>query len=76
MIRIQKPAQSERPSMPTEALPVSPSPRAQSATTMRSDLPRIDSHALLRGNNLLLIDHAGDRYILRMTRNNKLILTK
>jgi hemin uptake protein HemP len=43
---------------------------------MREDLPRIDSDALLRGNNLLLIDHAGDRYILRMTRNNKLILTK
>ncbi|WP_371828628.1 MULTISPECIES: hemin uptake protein HemP [Thiocapsa] len=43
---------------------------------MRADLPRIDSNALLRGNNLLLIDHAGDRYILRMTRNNKLILTK
>jgi hemin uptake protein HemP len=43
---------------------------------MRSDLPRIDSVELLRGNNLLLIDHAGERYVLRMTRNNKLILTK
>jgi hemin uptake protein HemP len=62
--------------MSTEALPVSPSRRARSSAAMRSDLPRIDSNALLRGNNLLLIDHAGDRYILRMTRNNKLILTK
>jgi hemin uptake protein HemP len=62
--------------MPREALSLSPSQRAQSAALMRSDLPRIDSNELLRGNNLLLIDHAGDRYVLRMTRNNKLILTK
>jgi hemin uptake protein HemP len=62
--------------MPRDALSVSPIQRGRSAAATRSDLPRIDSHALLRGNNLLLIDHAGDRYILRMTRNNKLILTK
>jgi hemin uptake protein HemP len=62
--------------MPREAMSISPSQRSQAAAAMRSDLPRIDSNSLLRGNNLLLIDHAGDRYILRMTRNNKLILTK
>ncbi|MFB1487971.1 MAG: hemin uptake protein HemP [Thiocapsa sp. C3-sup] len=62
--------------MPRESLSETPSPRTQSSAAMRADLPRIDSNALLRGNNLLLIDHAGDRYILRMTRNNKLILTK
>ncbi|MBK1644150.1 hemin transporter HemP [Thiocapsa imhoffii] len=62
--------------MPPETLSVSPNQPPQSANVMRSDLPRIDSNTLLRGNNLLFIDHAGDRYILRMTRNNKLILTK
>lgn len=62
--------------MSREALSVSPSQRAQSAVSLRSDLPRVQSRELLRGNNILLIDHAGDRYVLRMTRNNKLILTK
>jgi hemin uptake protein HemP len=36
----------------------------------------IRSRDLLQGGNLILIEHAGDRYYLRMTRNNKLILTK
>lgn len=62
--------------MSREALSLSPSPRTRSAVAMRSDLPLVHSSELLRGNNLLLIDHAGDRYVLRMTRNNKLILTK
>lgn len=39
-------------------------------------LPVIRSRDLLRGGNLILIEHGGDRYYLRMTRNNKLILTK
>jgi hemin uptake protein HemP len=39
-------------------------------------LPHVHSSDLLRGANLILIEHAGDRYYLRMTRNNKLILTK
>ena len=38
--------------------------------------PRIDSSEILRGTNAVEIDHAGQRYILRMTRENKLILTK
>lgn len=50
--------------LPSQALPPRP------------DLPVIRSRDLLRGGNLLLIEHAGDRYYLRMTRNNKLILTK
>lgn len=62
--------------MSREALSLSPSLRARPADAVRSDLPRVDSRQLLRGKNLLLIDHAGDRYVLRMTRNNKLILTK
>jgi hemin uptake protein HemP len=42
----------------------------------RPALPRIQSRDLLQGSNLLLIEHGGDRYYLRMTRNNRLILTK
>ncbi|QRM20265.1 hemin uptake protein HemP [Dechloromonas sp. TW-R-39-2] len=39
-------------------------------------LPRIDTSELLRGAVTLEIMHAGQRYLLRVTRENKLILTK
>ncbi|MBK5964765.1 hypothetical protein CCR95_11910 [Thiocystis minor] len=41
-----------------------------------ASIPRIASQALLEGGNLVMIEHAGTSYCLRMTRNNKLILTK
>lgn len=45
--------------------------------TSRSEgLPCLHSRDLLAGGNLLQIEHAGERYFLRQTRNNKLILTK
>ncbi len=50
--------------------------RRQDPSAALSDLPMIRSRDLLRGGHLILIEHAGDRYYLRMTRNNKLILTK
>jgi hemin uptake protein HemP len=50
--------------------------RRQDPPSHQADLPRICSSDLLRGGNLLLIEHAGERYYLRMTRHNKLILTK
>ena len=37
---------------------------------------RIDVRALLGGAQILMIEHGDSRYVLRMTRNNKLILTK
>lgn len=37
---------------------------------------RIDSHRLLSGGRELVIEHAGQEYRLRLTRNDKLILTK
>jgi hemin uptake protein HemP len=37
---------------------------------------RTDSHRLLAGGRELVIDHAGQQYRLRLTRNDKLILTK
>jgi len=46
------------------------------AASRQPDLPRVHSRDLLRGNSLILIEHGDDRYYLRMTRNNKLILTK
>ena len=36
----------------------------------------IDSQTLLQGTRELLIAHAGEEYRLRLTRNDKLILTK
>lgn len=50
--------------------------RCQPLRSPQPDLPMIRSRDLLQGGNLILIEHAGDRYYLRMTRNNKLILTK
>ena len=38
--------------------------------------PRISSQQILRGAQAIEIDHAGQRYLLRITRENKLILTK
>lgn len=38
--------------------------------------PRIDSRQLLGGAQSIEIEHAGQRYLLRVTRENKLILTK
>lgn len=34
------------------------------------------SEQILRGANTVEIEHAGQRYLLRVTRENKLILTK
>ncbi|TCV79193.1 hemin uptake protein HemP [Sulfurirhabdus autotrophica] len=34
------------------------------------------SETLFRGTNALVIEHKGERYVLRITRNGKLILTK
>ena len=41
-----------------------------------TDRPRIDSGKLLQGASAVEIEHAGQRYLLRVTRENKLILTK
>lgn len=56
--------------------PPANSPAASSPPNEASARPRIDSSKLLQGGNTLEIDHAGQRYLLRVTRENKLILTK
>lgn len=38
--------------------------------------PHLASEEILRGNTTVEIEHAGQRYLLRVTRENKLILTK
>lgn len=58
---------------PTSAT-ASPSDRGRSAG--QRDPVRIDSRDLLAGGREFLIDHAGQAYRLRLTRNDKLILTK
>ena len=62
--------------MPPRSQALLPSLRPESSQGPLGDLPLIRSRDLLRGGNLILIEHGGDRYYLRMTRNNKLILTK
>lgn len=54
------------------AKPPAPPPPSPSS----AERPRIDSWQLLQGNSAVEIEHAGQRYLLRVTRENKLILTK
>lgn len=53
--------------------PVSTSPLHPPANT---PLTRFDSAELLKGGSTVEIQHAGQLYLLRVTRENKLILTK
>jgi hemin uptake protein HemP len=56
--------------------PLTQSPARAPAAPGQPDLPKVASRDLLKGSKLVLIEHGGDCYYLRMTRNNKLILTK
>jgi hemin uptake protein HemP len=49
---------------------------ASPALSERNDYPRLFSADILKGNTVIEINHAGQRYLLRVTRDNKLILTK
>jgi len=49
---------------------------ASTASTHSESGHRIDSAFLLQGGRELRIAHAGEEYRLRLTRNDKLILTK
>ncbi|KAF0191607.1 MAG: hypothetical protein FD165_1676 [Gammaproteobacteria bacterium] len=53
-----------------------PVPTMKIVETRPSPLPVIESSELLRGGGQVVILHAGQTYILRQTRENKLILTK
>jgi hemin uptake protein HemP len=46
------------------------------AIAPRFAIPRVDSLRLLDGGRELVIQHGAEEYRLRLTRNDKLILTK
>lgn len=56
--------------MPSNTKPVAP------AETQRQNIMHYKSRTLLNGNDRLWIEHNGERYTLRVTRQGKLILTK
>lgn len=53
-----------------------PTSPAQPRSENQEQRLRLESEQILRGNNTVEIEHAGQRYLLRVTRENKLILTK
>jgi hemin uptake protein HemP len=61
---------SRTPVCPTPIAAATPSLGAAAAPEV------IDSRELFRAGNTVQIAHAGQRYQLRLTRENKLILTK
>lgn len=63
------------PSLP-QATAISTRRQSDSTPAPLAGLPRVHSHDLFRDGHLVLIEHGGEHYYLRMTRNNKLILTK
>lgn len=53
--------------------PVSPKPVREQSVAEARVLP---AHALFQGTRMLVIEHESERYVLRITRHGKLILTK
>jgi len=49
---------------------------SQASASAMAGVPRISSQLLLDGGRELVIQHQGGEYHLRLTRNDKLILTK
>jgi hemin uptake protein HemP len=48
----------------------------ENTNTQQADAERISSQELLKGNSKVVIEHNHVDYILRVTKENKLILTK
>jgi hemin uptake protein HemP len=63
------PKDNAEPAIPISAL-------AGESSPARPSLPTITSEELLRGGREIQIRHGEDIYVLRRTRNGKLILTK
>ena len=62
------------PSYPTRKDPAATSPTAIGPSNKSN--PAIDSKSLFAGHRELVILHNADRYVLRITRQGKLILNK
>ena len=58
--------------MTIQAKPVTPNPLPPKIEIR----PNVNSAQILGGASAVEIEHAGQRYLLRVTRENKLILTK
>lgn len=65
-----------RPARPVGSATAAPALSADEVSARRPAATRVDSRRLLEGGRELVIDHAGVEYRLRLTRNDKLILTK
>lgn len=61
-----------------ETMSLSPTLSLQSRThaSRSAPQPRLKSQDLFRGTHELIIEHQGQEYRLRLTRNDKLILNK
>lgn len=57
-------------------LPIANGPHPKRGVVNPVSLPVIAAGTLFGKNRELLIEHAGSQYRLRITQNNKLILTK
>lgn len=58
-------------------MPPNPNKPTLVVVSVQPDLPpRIESGQLLRGQRTVEIEHGEQRYTLRVTKDNKLILTK
>jgi len=55
---------------------VSPLQRPQQDASRPAAKPRLQAATLLAGSREAIIEHAGEEYRLRLTKNGKLILTK
>ena len=61
------------PISPTVTMHLRSRPQPGSRSTHQ---PRLNSQDLFRGTHELIIEHQGQEYRLRLTRNDKLILNK
>lgn len=61
---------------PTLSLPTSRRQKLQPVASHAPETRHISSQSLLDGARELVIQHEGSEYHLRLTRNDKLILTK
>ena len=50
--------------------------KSRASVAPEAAVQRVSSQALLKGERELVIQHQGSEYHLRLTRNDKLILTK
>ena len=58
-------------------MPPTPHSQTPDAAPLQPELPpRLSSSQILRGQKTVEIDHGEQRYTLRVTKDNKLILTK